>query len=393
MPVHPAEHTGARVARLRVLRHLTQQGLAEKAHVSCSLISKVEQGAAPATPAFIGAVARALSVPTTDLTGQPYIDELQADQIDSLIQPIREALDVYDLGADPDIRPRQLADIAADAEGLCAAIRKTNLKRAAAALPALIHEATTAAHLAPSDDMWRTLASLYRTSYDVATKLGYVDLATTSLDRVEWAAERASDAVLGSLRQYLRGLAYLRAAQYKTGNRLLKVGLTEVKQAEPGLARDVVTGQLHLGAAILAARDSRANDVEGHLSEAQRIADRTGAVERVLWCSFGPANVQLHRVAAFTEMDQYGEAVAAARDVRLDTLPPSRVGHHYADLARAQMWSGKAEAAYTTLKKARQAAPQQTRYSPVVRQTMEDLTSHYRSVPDSFSNFAHWLGM
>jgi hypothetical protein len=41
------------------------------------------------------------------VTGQPYAAELRADELDVLIRPIREALDVYDLGADPDITPRE----------------------------------------------------------------------------------------------------------------------------------------------------------------------------------------------------------------------------------------------------------------------------------------------
>ncbi|WP_431999345.1 helix-turn-helix domain-containing protein [Streptomyces sioyaensis] len=393
MPAIPPEHTGARVARLRSLHHLTQTGLAQRAHISTSLVSKVEQGKAPASPAFIGAVARAMGLSTADITGQPYIEELRADQLDSLIQPIREALDVYDLGADAEIQPRGQLALDAAADQLCAMVRETNIKGAAAELPGLIHEATTAAYLAPSDAMWRTLASLYRTAYDVATKLGYADLATLALDRLEWAAARASDAVLGTLRQYLRGLAYLRAAQYTTGKRLVSMGLRTVEQAEEGLLRDVVTGQLHLGAAILAARDQREDDVTEHLAEAERIAGRTGPAEQALWVSFGPANVTLHRVAALAEMDRYAEAVQAARGVDLSTLPPSRVGHHHADVARAELWSGRADDAYASLRRARMVAPQQTRYSPVVRQTMEDLTSHYRSVPDSFSNFAHWIGM
>ncbi|MEW1660144.1 MULTISPECIES: helix-turn-helix transcriptional regulator [unclassified Streptomyces] len=393
MPASPSEHTGARVARLRQIHHLTQTGLAQRAHVSTSLVSKVEQGKAPASPAFIGAVARAMGLSTADITGQPYIEELRADQLDSLIQPIREALDVYDLGVDPEIQPRSHIALSAAADQLCAQVREANIKGAAADLPALIHEATSAAYASPSDEMWRTLASVYRTAYDVATKLGYTDLATLALDRLDWAAGRASDAVLGSLRQYLRGLAYLRSAQYATGKRLIGMGLRTVEQAEGGLLRDVVTGQLHLGAAILAARDQREGDVTGHLAEAERIAERTGPVEQALWVSFGPANVTLHRVSALAEMDQYAEAVLAARGVDLSTLPPSRVGHHHAEVARAQLWSGRPDDAYTSLRRARVAAPQQTRYSPVVRQTMEDLTSHHRSVPDSFSNFAHWIGM
>lgn len=89
MPPHTAEHTGARIAHTRKVRRLTQRELADLSHVSYSTRTKVEQGALPARPSVIGALARALSVPVTELTGQPYLTELRQDQLDGLINPIR----------------------------------------------------------------------------------------------------------------------------------------------------------------------------------------------------------------------------------------------------------------------------------------------------------------
>ena len=54
------DRIGARVAAIRKLRGWTARELARQASVSYSLLAKVESGAAPASPAFIGAVARAL---------------------------------------------------------------------------------------------------------------------------------------------------------------------------------------------------------------------------------------------------------------------------------------------------------------------------------------------
>ncbi|WP_370468546.1 helix-turn-helix domain-containing protein [Streptacidiphilus sp. P02-A3a] len=94
-----------RIARYRKLRHLTQRGLATAACVSYSMVFQVEQGRKQPSPALLAAFARILSVSVADLAGQPFLAELQQDQLDGLINPIREALDVYDLGADPDITP------------------------------------------------------------------------------------------------------------------------------------------------------------------------------------------------------------------------------------------------------------------------------------------------
>ncbi|MEU8994178.1 helix-turn-helix domain-containing protein [Streptomyces caniferus] len=394
MPSLHDDHTGARIAHMRKVRRLTQRELADLAHVSYSTLTKVEQGVLPASPSVLGALARALSVPVTQLTGQPYLEELRQDQLDGLINPIREALNIYDLGPDPDVSPRTAEELAAHADRLCAMVRATNIKQAAAELPGLIHEATTTAHLHPTDGNWRLLASTYRTAYDVTAKLGFVDLGMVALDRMGWSAERASDAVLSGVRQYMRGVAYLRAGDYRTGKRLVRLGLTDLDQAEPGRLLDAVTGQLHLGAAVLAGRDKDRGTAEGHLGEARRIAERTGPAEKVHWLSFGPVNVAVHRVSVLAELDLYPEAVQSAQEIVIpDEWPPSRLAHHHAELARAQMWTGHTEAAFKSLLKARKVAPQQTRYHPTVRETYAGLDSARRRMPDAFSNYGSWLSV
>ncbi len=393
MPPHVDEHTGARIAHARKVRRLTQRELADLSHVSYSTLTKVEQGALPASPSVIGALARALSVPVTELTGQPYLDELRQDQLDGLINPIREALNIYDLGPDPDVTPRPVEELEAHAEKLCAMVRVTNIKQVAADLPGLIHEATTTAHTNPVDRNWQLLASTYRTAYDVTTKLGFFDLCTVALDRMDWAAQRASDPLLSGMRQYMRALAYLRASDYRTGKRLIRLGMAALEQAEPGRVLDVVNGQLHLGAAVLAGRDKDQDGAEGHLSEAERIAGRTGPAEKVHWLSFGPTNVGVHRVSVLAELDLYPEAVRCAQEVAVpDGWPPSRHAHHHAEVARAQMWTGRTDAAFKSLLKARKLAPQQTRYHPTVRETYAGLEAARRRMPDTFSNYGIWLG-
>lgn len=394
MPMPDAEHIGARIAWYRKLRRKSQLELAELAHVSYSTITKVEQGHRPATSAVVAAVARALSVPTTDLTGQPYLTELQQDELDGLIQPIREALDLYDLGADPDVAPRGVPALAAAADQLCALVRDGRLRDAASALPDLITEATTAAHGAQTTEAWSVLASTYRTAYDITTKLGYADLCVVALDRLDWAAERASDPVLAGMRQYLRSLVYLRAGQYRMGQRLVTAGMATLGQGEPGRTRDVVTGQLHLGAAVLAARAGDGDAAAGHIAEAARAAEATGEAARVHWLSFGPTNVAVHRVSVLAERCEYGEALEAAAGLTIPMdWPASRVAAHLAEVARAQLWTGRTEVAALTLQRARERAPQQTRYQPMVRETIAGLLSARRSTPDTLANLAHWVGI
>ncbi|WP_331762382.1 helix-turn-helix domain-containing protein (plasmid) [Streptomyces sp. NBC_01527] len=388
----PHDHTGIRIARLRRERHLTQKALQELSGLSLSTVQKTEQGLLPLTPHVAACFARALRVSVATIVGQPYEDELRADDLDVLIRPIREALDVYDLGADPDISARSVPALHAEAERLCAAVRGGEIKLAAGDVAGLIQEATTATHEAATREGWITLASLYRTAYDVAAKLGFPDLASLSLARLDWAAHKASDAVFGGMYQYLRALTYLREGQYRTGNRLIALGLSTLQQAEASREREVVIGQLHLGAAVMAGRAHDHDVAKGHLSSAERIAAETGEAVKVHWLAFGPTNVKVHRVSVLAELDQYGEAVEASGGIRIPKdWPRSRTSHHYAELARAQMWTGKLEGAFKSLVKARDVAPQQARYHPTVRETYEGLEAAHRQLPNSFLSYGSWL--
>jgi transcriptional regulator with XRE-family HTH domain len=53
---------GKRIAYFRKRRRLTQQQLAVRTHVSVSLLSKVEAGLRPATPALVAALAPTLGI-------------------------------------------------------------------------------------------------------------------------------------------------------------------------------------------------------------------------------------------------------------------------------------------------------------------------------------------
>ncbi|MFG2993938.1 helix-turn-helix domain-containing protein [Streptomyces sp. NPDC048257] len=390
----PHDHTGARIKRLRLERHLTQRALSDLSQVPYGTLTKIEQGVTAATPYVIAALARAMRVEVATVTGQPYTTELRADQLDILIRPIRQALDVYDLGADPDISPRAGQLLADDAETLLIAVRAGEIKQVAAQLPGLLLEATTAAHAAPGRERWLLLASLYRTAYDVASKLGYYDLATLSLARMDWAAERGSDAVFGGMYRYMRALTYLRDGEYRTGERLVRLGLSTLGQAEPSREREVVTGQLHLGAAVMAGRSKDRSRADGHLDEAERIAAGTGEAVETHWLAFGPTNVAVHRVSVLAELDEYGQAAQTGRGVNIPKdWPKSRRSHHYAELARAQMWTGDLDGSFQNLLRARKTAPQQARYHQTVRETYAGLEAARRQLPDSFLSYGSWLGV
>ncbi|MGI5041682.1 helix-turn-helix domain-containing protein, partial [Streptomyces sp. JAC128] len=168
MPRLDDDATGTRIKEQRRLARLTQRELADRLPYSYSLLNQVECGAKPANLDFVAAVARALHVDVTVLTGQPYVTELQQDRLAELVRPIREALDLYDLGIDDSIPDRPHAQLVAGADHLCAQVRATHLRNAARVLPATIAELTTAAWRTQSTELWQALASTYRTAHDIA---------------------------------------------------------------------------------------------------------------------------------------------------------------------------------------------------------------------------------
>lgn len=395
MPSLDDDHTGARIKEQRRLAHLTQKQLAARLPYSYSLLNQVECGARAATPDFVAAVARVLRIDVTALTGQPYVTELQQDRLAELVRPIREAMDTYDLGANPDVRPRPAAQLVLAADLLCQSVRATRLRQAATELPLLITELTTAAWSTPTTDLWRSLASTYRTAHDITVKLGYYDLSSVALDRMAWAAERASDPCLSAVRQYMRALVYFREGEYSIGQRLIRAGHSLVDDI--GTRESIaVQGQLHLGASVIAARAGARNRgaVDAHLAQAGECAARTGDASDVHWLSFGPANVQLHQMSAAVEMRLYDDALGQAREIRLPaSLATSRRAHYLIDRARSEMETGHANAALASLVAARKSAPEQTRYHPGARETISGLVHLARRTPDTLGHMAAWVGM
>lgn len=191
----------------------------------------------------------------------------------------------------------------------------------------------------------------------------------------------------------MRALACLRGGKYRTGSRLIRLGLATLEQADVSREQRVVTGQLHLGAAVLAGRARDADRAHTHLGEAEQIAAETGEAMKVHWPAFGPTNVGVHRVSVLAELDQYGESVEAAQATVIPKgWANTRTSHHYAEVARSLLWTSNLDGSFENLPKARKTAPQQAKYHPTVRETYAGLEAAHRRLPDSFLSYGAWLG-
>ncbi|MEV0277740.1 helix-turn-helix transcriptional regulator [Streptomyces sp. NPDC050610] len=395
------DHIGARIADYRKLRHLTQLGLAQRAFVSRGTIAKVEAGLTPATPAIVAAVARVLEVDIAALNGQPYISEMRQDRLDRMIAPLSDALDLYDLGPDPDITPRETNVISAEVHELCADACATEYKAIGSKLPGLLGELTTAFSTSPTEaDRRRIAVSLswsYWVAYEFAYRLGYHQLASIALERMGWMAEQAQDPLLSAIRLNKRSSMLLRRGDSRMALKVLERGHQLVKQHDDADSIPVlaVSGSLYLAGAIAEAQAKNADAVTGHMDSARESASRIGRdVPRAYWTSFGATNVAHFDVATSVELGKMGDAMKAARRLHFPAEHPRmRVGRYYIEMARAYAQMGKTEAAERSLLRAREVAPQQARYHPLLRETIAVLVRRQRRAPTGLASLAAWVGM
>jgi len=388
---------GTRIQEVAALRGYSLRELGRRANVSPAMLSRIINGQRQASPSIVSAVARALSVSISVLHDQPYIHQLQADQLDQLITPISMALDDWDIPlGDGDPPPRHL-------DTLQAAVTELERKRARAEyieiaheLPSLLAEAN--AHVltqqpghALEQAAWLQ-AELCRTVYVVGRQIGFMDLARLALSRMGVAAPQSGDPRQVAIERWDRAQLMADAARHDRGILLVQQALRDLDD-DGQQATKAVRGALHLKAAILSSRRGDSAGADEWLTAAGEIAEETGET-RDYGLVFGPVNVVIHAMSASSDRDKHARALEKARKVRLpDDYPEARAGHYWVDRARAETWTARHEDAFKSLGHARKAAPQQTRYHPGVHETVATLLRARTRAPGELLEFANWCGV
>jgi XRE family transcriptional regulator, fatty acid utilization regulator len=379
-------------------RHLTQRALAERARVSHSLLSKVESGSRPASDALIAACARALGVSTAALTGRPFDGGPSTRELLGLAIPVRQAMDLFDLPPEDGVRPRELRELREAVRQVNRLAQAAEYRPMAVGLPGLLAELHTAAHTWSAyaqAEAWGLLAEAYRCGHSFGIAMGMADLSAVALARMDGAAARAGDRAPGlrAIRDYLRVTAYLREDAYDACWRLNAAGVEHLSGTDahtPGAV--VATGQLHLGASVLAARTGDRDRANGHLAEAASIAAATGDQPETFWVAFGPTNVRAHRVMAAAELGRYDDMIAEAAQLHFPPgWLPTRVGHHHINLAGAYTLMGRPQQALAELYAARAVAPLQARRHPRVGRTVDALVRAERRRSAQLAAYVTWL--
>ncbi|MCA1675570.1 MAG: helix-turn-helix transcriptional regulator [Actinobacteria bacterium] len=393
MPEQAVVGIGERVAERRKLHGLTQVQLAHRAHVSLSLLRKVEQGSVPASPAFTAAVAKALGTTVAELYDQPSqrygAERGHVAELETAVMAGPASLTAH--------HPPDLGVLATRVEQIAQLQRRSRYQQSSALMPALLAELHTAAVLAPAgaarERAHHLLATLYGCVVICLHRLAS-PLVSHAADRAAEAARFCGDALLAALCDQERALPLLHRGAYDTAARIVAAAQESIADQPASPEALSARGAMHLRSAIIAARRFDAATSDAHLAQARELAAHLPLHANFYDTAFCLPNVHIHSVAAAVEMGDGTTAVA--RDAR-SPLPPetmrSRLAHHHIDLGRAWLLHGDRAKTLEALNTARRLAPQQTRYHPMVAETVLMLARVERRRSDTLSSIAAWLGI
>lgn len=390
---------GDRIRYYRRRRGLSQAQLADRIGKSESWLSQVERGVRNVDRlSVIIAMTNVLKVNVTDLTGQPYSLAPNGGATPSGLTDLRNALTRYDEiprilnpGRPGDVDLPSLVDLRRDVDLAWHMRQASRYTALAVLLPRLVAACRLAARELAGDQQReadRLLAETYLVVRAVLRKLGDTKLAWVAADRAIVAAERAEEPL------------WVAAGARAVGQVLLSEGLVDQAQelsvqTAASLERSLrdprpeelsAWGSLLLNAAIAAARRDDRASMRAYLTEAQAAADRLGEDRNDMWTSFGPSNVAIHAVSAAVELGDAVEVEERAKRVDLDRLPKElheRRAQLLLDLARAYVQRRLDAAAVNTLLRAEEEAPEEVRFSVVVRELARQLLrrEHQASTP------------
>ena len=391
------DRVGTRVAKGRRIRGLTQAALARRMHVSTSLVSQVERGAAPASPAFVVAASRALGVPVGELWNQP------SDAFGTERQHVAELETAVMEGPDAVVIDAPVPDLDELSEGLdrvAVLQRRSRYQQSSQVLPELIRSLHRAAERASlgwaSERAYERLTFAYSCALYCLHRLGS-PVTGHAAERGVAAAQNAGDPLLAAFAEANRAVPLLYRGSYAVAQRVVARAGTSV-EAEPREApMFAVRGAMHLQSAIIAARAGQSGAADSHLTEARDLArwvPDLGPDADYYDTGFSATNVEFHAVAASVELGDGTKAVARGANLEVpNTVMRSRRGHHHIDMAAAWLLHGDRDRAFDQLNSARQVTPQQTRYHPQVREIVGTIAETDKRRTDSLTAFARWLGM
>ncbi len=383
---------GERVAWYRRRRGMSQTVLAGLVNRTEDWIGKIENNRIDLDRlSIIRVLADALDVALGDLLAEPSLMDWTPDSGHRTVPALRAALMDYRqlapmLTTSEDSEPEPLHELRRQVGDAWDAYQASRFGYVTHVLPILMQDAHRTANASTGQER-ESAQSLLALTYQVAattlTKVGEVDLAWMAADRGLVAAQSASDPlILGSL---FRSVAHALLSNGKYED-----AATLVAQAGEHLSHSLdrsddralsVLGTLFLAGSMAAARADDRTTTRTFLEEAGQAAQQLGRDANLLWTSFGPTNVAIHRVSTAMELGDVQVALDLGPQVDADALPIERRVRHSLEIARAYSARNRRDEAMATLLEVESEAPEQVRYHFISRQLVQAWMRRTRGRP------------
>ncbi|GGO82832.1 helix-turn-helix domain-containing protein [Nonomuraea cavernae] len=386
--MHEDTTIGARLRTLRRWRGMTLAQLAGLTGMSQSYLSMAERGQrALDRRSYKAALAAALKVSETDLTGGPHLssDPVQSEP-HAAIPHIRAALLSNALTAPAVDHARALHELTAEMTRLDRS--KLKFRQAGDVLPALIDELHVHA-AAPADEheqrlALETLIEALQTATFITKDLGYGDLAALAAMRATEIAGMLDDPVSAGK------AASLRIHTMPTTS--WRARLTAAEAAADALQPHVqeasvpVLGMLTLVAALSATVAANPGRADHWLSESAELATRVADDPLENWGAFSTTSVGVWRVGLAVEQGESGGVLGLAEQVDERKLAGRR-GRHAAFLADVGRGLAReprrCEQAVQWLRRAESVAPHKIRNDSRVREAVAVMMEQSRAAAGS----------
>ncbi|WP_242910903.1 helix-turn-helix transcriptional regulator [Actinomadura terrae] len=400
------EHIGERLARLRRLADLTQEGLAERSGVSVDVVRKLEQRRKhSARLPTLHALARGLGVEVTALIGDPpgvpSNGETESPQLVALrraiMPPLFEPPPTHD-AADGLSIPMLRAEIS-DGWTL---YHSAQFGRLIEVLPAIIDDARLAAAIGPPEHRAAgevSMGKALQLAGHLAIRLGKTDLALSSLERAVTAAQNSGDPLLAPMVYGSVAWAYQRQNRLDDAAHLAEHG-ADVVVRETGITTAAslrVWGGLVMSAATSAARSGNYDRATEMMTIAERESKKLTKLPPVsdgrAVSVFSRSSVRIERVRLAVQHGRPDEALTLADGIRLSReTPPSWRTWLLLDLARAHTDLGDALGAVHRLETLRRTAPAWMRHHTLAVSIIHDL-SEISPCPPGLLRLAEFVGV
>jgi transcriptional regulator with XRE-family HTH domain len=369
---------GERVRFFRRRRGLSQVVLAGLVNRSENWLSKVENGHIPVDrDSVISEIARALDVRKSDLTGQGLLavnDSQRGQSTPALTaSAIGYGLINPRFGLDGDAKPLPGTSLPGLLDGAYLSFQAGAFAEATARVTRAIPSVFATWDASRGKDRVvaaTSLAYLYQLAANICTKTGAVQEALMVATAGDGFAQRVNDPVARISLQRSIAHSLLSRGQYATAAAVVEHGLTESAPPTTPEARAVL-GSLALVGAMAAARANARSEAATFLQLAE---DQASLLKRkpgnLVWTSFGPSNVIIHRTNVAAELGDYQRAVVIGGDLDTSNLPRERQVRHRLELARCMDMVGKLSEARAQVFAADRIAPDQTRTHFLTRELL-----------------------